>query len=87
MPTFLVSLVVPGHPRTDDELDQLQGHPAGWTITGRCEWGSGFRLDLRGDAADPGAAERSARDAAVAWLAENGLPDAAPRVTVRRRLT
>jgi hypothetical protein len=73
VPTFQVRVAIPNCPMTDDDLDRLADHPAGWTIKARTgPYFSGFQLRLSGDADDEDAI-RSARSAVDTWLAANGL--------------
>jgi hypothetical protein len=86
VPSCHVTVYVPNCPRTDDDLDCLDGAPTGWILAGRGEYGSGFRLELRGEASDDPAAEEAALEATVAWLAENGMINVRPRAQVRKPL-
>ena len=87
MRRFHVTVGVLQCPMNDDDLDQLDQDSAGWQITGRSGgWRSGFRLDLRGPAEDPGSAERTARTEVVRWLGTHGLSGDVAIARVRREL-
>lgn len=86
MRRFHVTVGVLQCPMNDDELDHLDQTPAGWQITQRSGWRSGFRLDLHGPAEDPNSAERTARTEVVHWLGTHGLRGDVAVARVRREL-
>lgn len=74
VPTFNVRVAIANCPMSDDDLDHLADHPAGWTIKARAGgYSSGFQLRLSGEATDEQDAVRRARTAVDAWLAANGV--------------
>ena len=74
VPMFHLRLAARGCQMSDDDLDRLDGQPAGWRVRSRDgEYFGGFQLRVSGDATDARDARDRARTEVNAWLAANGV--------------
>jgi hypothetical protein len=86
VPTFHVTIAVRNSTVTENDLDRLDKYLPAWTIQADCEWSTGFRLDLTGDAADERPAEQAVEQAVTEWLADHRISGQIVPAKVRRRL-